>query len=147
MAAKSREHSTTQPLNHLTDSGFSLIEIVAALFILAVAIVPMIKAYAPALSSTTGKEEMVVFANQARGTLYRLLALDYATLNANLGDPADLSSLFGSGAEAAKETFMLNGRSYTPKLSIADAGGGPEGLLELTVTLENVVLSTLKANL
>lgn len=130
-----------------TGEGYSLIEIVVALFILAVAVVPMIRTYALALHSTTAKEEMVVFANRARGTLYRALALDYDTLNSNLGDPVDLAILFGSEAEAAKETFVLDGKSYTPEIAIVEAGGGSPGLLELRVTLENVVLSTLKAKL
>ena len=126
-------------------SGFSLMEIVVAIFILGIAIAPMVTAYAPALLSTTGKEEMVVFANQVRGTMHRVMALDFETLNANRGDPVNLTALFGSGAEAAKETFSVNGNTYTPTVVIADAGGGSEGLLEITVTVDRVTLKTLKA--
>jgi prepilin-type N-terminal cleavage/methylation domain-containing protein len=124
--------------------GFSLLELVMAMFILAMAIVPMVTAYTPALLSATEKEEMVVFANQVRGTMHRVLSLDFETLNANREDPVNLTNLFGSGTEAAKETFSLGGQSYTPSVTIADISGGSEGLLELTVTLQRVTLKTLK---
>lgn len=126
-------------------NGFSLLEIMVAIFILGIAIAPMVKAYTPALLSTTGKEEMVVFSNQVRGTMHRILALDYATLDDNQGDPVDLETLFGSAEEAAKETFSLNGETYAPTVVIADASGGAGGLLEITVTMDPVTLKTLKA--
>lgn len=128
----------------ISSNGFSLLEIVVALFILAIAIAPMVKAYTPSLLATTGKEEMVVFANQARATMHRVMALDFDTLNSHLGDPVNLTALFGSGTEAAKETFSLYGATYTPTVAIADSSGGTEGLLEITVNLDKVTLKTLK---
>ena len=124
---------------------FSLLEIILALLILTIAIVPMTKAFSPAIISTAGKEEMVTFANQAKGTLNRILTLDFQTLNTNQGNPVDLETLFGSAAEADKETFSLRGTSYTPTVAITDASGGAGGLLELTVSLDGVTLKSLKA--
>jgi hypothetical protein len=41
---------------------------------------------------------------------------------------------------------MLDGNSYTPTVAITDAGGGTDGLLQLTVTINQVRLTTLKAD-
>ncbi len=128
-----------------SDQGFTLIEILIAILILAVAIVPMLEAYLPALHATSSNEETMVLANQVRGTLDRVAALDFETLTNNQGDPVDLVTLFGSTEEAAKETFTLNGENYTPVVAITDASGGTGGLLQLTVTVSYVSLETLRA--
>ena len=126
-------------------NGFSLLEILLAAFILGVAIAPMINAITPAVRSTDDNEKTTVLINQVRSTLNRIAALDYATLDSNAGNPADLVSLFGSVDEAAKENFQLRGTTYTPTVSIIDGSGGVGGLLELTVSVERVSLKTLKA--
>lgn len=125
--------------------GFTLVEIIIAVALLAIAIVPMVSAYGPAIFSTSTEEETAVFTNQARGTLSRVAALDFATLDNNQGDPVDLATLFGSAPEAAKETFSLQGDAYTPTVAIADVGTGLGGLLEITVAMDQVNLKTLKA--
>ncbi len=125
--------------------GFTLVEIMIAVLLLAIAIAPMVSAFAPALLSTGGEEETAVFTNQVRGTLNRVISLDFETLNSIQGDPVDLETLFGSPEEAAKETFSFRGENYTPTVAITDASGGAGGLLELTVTLDRVSLETLKA--
>ena len=127
--------------------GFTLVEIVLVVLILGVAIVPMVGAFMPAGRSVSWNEQTTVFTNQARWTLSRAAALDFATLDANQGDPVNLSVLFGSGAEAAKEDFTFRGQSYTPALAVTDASGGVGGLLQLRVTIDDVTLTTLKANL
>jgi len=128
-----------------SQTGFTLLEIILALLILAIAISPIVNAYVPAMISTSGKEEMATFSNQLKGTLERVLALDFSTLTNNQGNPVDLEVLFGSALEANKETFSLNGQSYTPVVAIADASGGAGGLLEVTASLNGVTLKTLKA--
>ena len=127
--------------------GFTLVEIVLVVLILGIAIVPMVGAFSPAIRSVSQSEQTTVFANQARWTLSRVAALDFATLDANQGDPVDLSVLFGSGAEAAKEDFTFKGQTYTPTLAVTDASGGVGNLLQLRVTVDDVSLTTLKANL
>ncbi|MFC1516345.1 type II secretion system protein [Thermodesulfobacteriota bacterium] len=128
------------------ETGFTLLEIILAVFILAMAIVPMLSAFSPAIfTSGVQQEETAVFINQARGTLSRVEALDFTTLDANQGDPVNLAILFGSQAEADKESFTFAGQTYAPAVAIADAGGGVPGLLELTVTVDYVSLSTMKA--
>ena len=87
----------------------------------------------------------MIITNQARKTLSRVSALDYVDLLANLGDPVNLVALFGSDAEAAKESFTFNGNNYTPTVVIADASGGVGGLLKLSVTAADVTFTTLKA--
>jgi len=127
-----------------SNKGFTLVEILLTVLLLAIAIVPIVSAYGPAIFSTDAEEEMAVFTNQVRGTLSRALALDFATLDSNQGDPVNLATLFGTQAEADKETFSFRGVNYTPTVAITDASGGVGGLLELTVTLDSVSLKTLK---
>ncbi|UCG21990.1 MAG: type II secretion system protein [Deltaproteobacteria bacterium] len=130
------------PLNY---RGFTFLEIILVVLILAVAIVPMVRAFAPAVLTASTDEETTVLANQARGTLHRVMALDFDTLDSNQGDPVDLAVLFGSAAEADKETFTYKGKNYTPTVAITDASGGLGGLLQLTVTAEQVRFATLKS--
>ena len=129
----------------VSNKGFTLLEIIFAVLLLAIAIVPIMNAYAPAIFSTAGEEERAVFTNRARATLNRVAALEFSRLNDNLGNPVDLATLFGSAEEAAKETFALKGTSYTPAVAITDQGGGDGGLLEVEVTINYVSLKTLKA--
>jgi prepilin-type N-terminal cleavage/methylation domain-containing protein len=136
----------TMRLRLISDRGFSLVEILIAVMILALAIVPIINAIGPAVKTTAAEAQISVFTNQARATLNRLLTVDFATLNANQGDAVDLTSLLGSTDEANLENFLLNGKPYTPTVDITDAGGGAGGLLELTVTINQVRLTTLKAD-
>ena len=131
------------------ETGFTLLEIILAVFILAMAIVPMLSAFSPAIfTSGVQQEETAVFINQARGTLSRVEALDFTTLDANQGDPVNLAILFGSQAEADKESFTFAGQTYAPAVAIAIPEApedDPPGLLELTVTVDYVSLSTKKA--
>jgi prepilin-type N-terminal cleavage/methylation domain-containing protein len=134
-------------VNHtlLNRQGFTLFEIILTLLILAIAIIPMVNAFTPALLMTGQGEEQAVLTGQARQTMNRLLDLDFRTLDANRGNPADLTTLFGSAAEAAKENLDYLGQTYVPTVAITDASSGAGGLLELKVTLKNVKLQTLKA--
>jgi type II secretory pathway pseudopilin PulG len=129
----------------LTSEGFTFLEIMLVVLILAIAIVPMVRAFAPSVLTASTDEQTAVFANQARGTLNRVMALDFDTLNNNQGDPVDLVVLFGSAAEAAKESFGYKAKNYTPTVAITDASGGLGGLLQLTVTAEQVRFVTLKS--
>lgn len=126
-------------------NGFTFLEILLVVLLLAIAIVPMIRAFSPAVSSADSIEETAVLANQVRGSMNRVMALDFDTLSNNQGNPVNLVGLFGSAAEAAKEDFQFRGENYTPTVAITDASGGPGGLLQLTVTVDHVRLTTLKA--
>ena len=136
--------STRAPIP-LNCRGFTFLEIMLVVLILAIAIVPMVRAFAPAVLTASADEETAVVANQARGTLHRVMACDFDTLDKNQGDPVNLAALFGSAAEADKETFSLKGKNYTPTVAITDASGGLGGLLQLTVTLEQVRFATRKS--
>ncbi len=126
------------------NKGFTLFEIILAVLFLAIAIAPMLNAYSPAIFSIKGEEETAVFTNQARGTLNRVAALDFTTLDDNKGNPVNLTALFGSTEEADKETFFLKGTSYTPVVSISDVSGGDGGLLEIIATVDRISLKTLR---
>jgi Tfp pilus assembly protein PilV len=141
--------------------GFTIFEILLAMIILVIAIIPMVNAFAPSLLSTGQTEEQAVLTGQARSTMNRLLDLNFQTLYEKRGDPANLADLLGSAEEANKENFDYLGTTYTPVATICtaicttttttsctrvtDCVTGKSGLLELTVTLKNVKLQTLKA--
>ncbi|MBT8406896.1 MAG: type II secretion system GspH family protein [Deltaproteobacteria bacterium] len=127
------------------NKGFTLLEIILVVLILAIAIVPMVRAFSPGAISAKTEEETTVFTNQARGTLNRVMALDFDTLNSNQGAAVDLATLFGGAAEAAKESFTFKGENHTPTVAITDVSGGAGGLLELTVTISHIQLATRKA--
>ena len=134
--------------HHISHSqrGFTLFEIIMALLILAIAIVPMMNAFAPALLATGQGEEQAVLTGQARETMNWFLDLDFPTLDANKATPGVLVALFVSQAEPNKPRFSYLGQTYAPVVAIADASGGSGGLLELNVTLKTVTLRTLRAN-
>ena len=127
------------------NKGFTFLEILLVVLLLAITIVPMLRAFSPAVSSAESIEETAVFTNQVRGTMNRVMALDFDTLKDNQGDPVDLAALFGSAAEATKENFQFKRENYTPVVTITDASEGAGGLLQLTVTVDHVRLTTLKA--
>ena len=127
------------------EKGFTLFEILLAVLFLTIALAPMMNAFGPALSATGSEEDTMVFTNQARGTLNRIMCLDYSTLSANQGDPVNLTTLLGSAAEAAKEDFTLRGATFSPVAAIVDKSGGVGGLLEVSVRVVYVTLKTEKA--
>jgi len=143
-SAPEKAHPSRQRL--AGDHGFSLVEILIAVMILTLAVIPIINAVGPAVKTTAAEAQLAVFTNQARATLNRLLSLDFATLSANQGAAVDLASVFGSAAEADLESFLLNGRRYVPTVAITDASGGTGGLLRLAVTINQVHLTTLKSD-
>ena len=63
------------------NKGFTLLEILIAIIILGIAIVPMLNAFTPSIKSIGIEEETMIFTNQVRGTLNRLAGLDFAELN------------------------------------------------------------------
>ena len=121
--------------------GFTLFEVLLAISILVVAIVPIVRAYRPSVFSTGLELRQAICANQARQTLNRLLSLDFNTLWANQGNPINLNHLF----TASDETFFLQGFSQNPVVSIVDASGGAGGLVEITVTAADVTFKALRA--
>ena len=113
---------------------------------MAIAIIPIMNAFQPAIESSQIEEETKAFAHHARATLLRVAALDFETLETNQGNPVDLAALFGSAEEAAKESFSFQGQTRTPSVAITDAGGGAGDLLLLEAAVESVRLTMLKAN-
>jgi len=126
------------------DAGFIMMEVVLTLVLMAIAISPMLSAFTPALTAAGVTEEAAVFTNRTRATLNRVAALDFVLLSANTGDPVNLADLFGSQAEADKESFSFRGQAYTPRAAITDASGGEGGLLELTVECHDISYKTLR---
>ncbi|MHB8093092.1 MAG: type IV pilus modification PilV family protein [Syntrophales bacterium] len=154
-----RQFLSAHHISH-NQRGFTLFEIILTLLIMAIAIVPMMNAFAPALLATGQGEEQTILTGQARQTMNRLTNIDFLKLDANRGNPANLVALFGSQTEVDKEIFDYSGTTYAPVATICatdksgvrvpdcitNASDGTSGLLELTVTLKNVTLQTLKAN-
>ncbi len=126
--------------------GFSLLEMLLVLLLLAVAIVPLLSAFSPALKSQSVEETSLVFHNRVRGTLARVTTIPFATLNANQGNPANLVALFGSAGEAANEAFVFRGVNYQPRVAITNVSGGVGGLLRVSASVESVTLNALIAD-
>jgi prepilin-type N-terminal cleavage/methylation domain-containing protein len=136
--------------------GLTLIELTIAVFILGLAIVPMMDAFGSARQSVKVEEQTTVFAFQAMSTLSRIADLDYDDLLNNQGNSVDLSILFGSPTnpkpdEAAKESFILRGETYIPEISIAhytdpDTGEAIAGALVLTARIQHVSLTNVKVD-
>ncbi|MFH1077397.1 MAG: prepilin-type N-terminal cleavage/methylation domain-containing protein [Pseudomonadota bacterium] len=156
--------------NNYNRQGFTLLEIMMTITVLAIVIIPMMNALSSAYFSVETQEKTIVFLNRARGTLNRIACLDFDKIDPHKSDPApanptavDLKALLDgdtncgeSCPESAKETFSFNGISYTPTVYIlkydADGDGtivGDEtddyGLLEIKVTIEHVTLNMLRA--
>nr|WP_320192930.1 prepilin-type N-terminal cleavage/methylation domain-containing protein [uncultured Desulfobacter sp.] len=129
-----------------SSEGFTLFEILIALVILGTAIIPIMDAMAPSMSTIPYLEKEIVLTNRARGTLNRIIALDFDTLTANVGNPVDITSLFGNITEGQKEIFTHGSVVYQPVIAIEDESGGDNTLLKLSVTLENLKVATLKTN-
>jgi len=126
--------------------GFTLFEILIALVILGTAIIPIMEAMAPSLATIPYLEKEIVLTNRARGTLNRIMVLDFDTLTVNVGNPVDIATLFGSVTEGQKENFTHGGVVYQPVVAIEDESGVDNTLLKLSVTLENLKLTTLKTD-
>ena len=148
--------------------GFSLVEILLAVSLLTIAVVPMMEAFKPALFSAGGEEERAVFTSRARATLNRMASFTFGQLDrirAVIAMPVDTRSdweaaflalgLSGgdAAAEADKEIFAFKGTQYIPSLTMEyhDANGNSateeveKGLLQVSVAVEGVQLRTLKA--
>jgi len=128
-------------------AGFSLIEAAMVMVILAVAIVPLIMAFTPGMAASRNAARTLALSNQARGTLNRILGMNYSVLKAEQGTNVNLATLFGSAVEAARENCVIDGVTNTPVVSIVDAGEATGALLQITVTSDHIRLSTLKAKL
>ena len=126
-------------------SGFTLFEIIIALFIISLAIIPMMKSFGPAMMAATHVEKTAVITNQARATMERLLALDVLILKskADEAQPLSGSAVFGD----SDETFTFDGVSHSPEITITDVSGdSSKTLLNLTVAFAGVSISTRKAD-
>lgn len=129
--------------------GFTLFEVILAIFILVVAIVPLLDAYRPSLFATLSEEQTIVSTSQARRTLNRVACADFGKLdslvtNRNDWNVIDLNVLFPDGPS--------EGVDYTPTVKARDASYDDKkgikigGLLEIEVTVNRIKLSTLKAD-
>jgi prepilin-type N-terminal cleavage/methylation domain-containing protein len=128
----------------LKSSGFTLFEIIIALFIISIAVIPMMKSFGPAMSTAAIVEKTAVMTNRVRATMERLLVLDFDTLQSKVDDSQPLSgnAVFGD----TQETFAFEGSSYSPEITIIDSSGdASKTLLTLTVAIEDISVSTLKA--
>ncbi len=126
-------------------SGFTLFEIILAMLIISIAIIPMMQSFAPAMMATAKTEKKLVMSNRARATMERLLALDFDILKSKVDDSQPLTGndVFGD----SEENFTFKETSYAPSITISDASGdGSKTLLDLNITLENTSISTKKAD-
>lgn len=126
----------------LSQAGFTLFEIIIAVFILAVSVVPIMESFGPAFIATRDVERSIVFSNQARGTLNRMLALGFSDFDGQIGI-TDPSVLF----DDTGEDFFWQGEVKSPVIAISDkSGDNPSTLLELSVTIDEISFFSQKAD-
>jgi len=126
-------------------SGFTLFEIIMAMFVISIAVIPMMQSFGPAMMTAGAVEKTAVLTNQARATMERLLSLDFDTLRSKVdyAQPLTGNYVFGD----SDETFTFEAGTYSPEITISDASGdASKTLLDLTVALEGMSISTKKAD-
>ena len=139
-----------------SSSGFTLFEIIMAMFIISIAVIPMMQSFGPAMMTAGAVEKTSVLTNQARATMERMLALDFDTLRSKVDEaqPITVYDVFGVPTDPADpdypdypdDIFEFEGVSYTPAITITDASGdASKTLLDLTVSLAGMSVSTSKA--
>ncbi len=149
-AAETKMNGLSQRESHR--QGFTLIEVILVIILMALTVVPLLEAFRPSLISLNQAERTTVFKHQAMWTLSRVAAMDYQDLESNSSDNVNLDELLGSSDEADKESFTFKGQRYNSPEEIVvkikqsdkdedDIGG----LLEIGVCVEEVCLKTLKA--
>ncbi len=122
-----------------SSSGFTLFEIIMAMFVISIAVIPMMQSFGPAMMTAGAVEKTAVLSNQARATMEQLLALDFDDLKEQPADP--------DYPDYPDDNFEFEGVSYTPEINIIDASeDGSETLLKLTVTIDDIAFTTLKAD-
>lgn len=129
---------------HTSSSGFTLFEIIIAIFIISLAIVPMMEGFRPAMMTAASVEKTAVLTDRARGTLNRMLATDFDTLQSKAdAQPHTGTDVFGD----SEETFVFDGISFSPEITISDqSGDSSKTLLNLTVKIDTISFTTLRAD-
>jgi prepilin-type N-terminal cleavage/methylation domain-containing protein len=125
--------------------GFSLTELLVVIVILAIAIVPMINAFAPARRAGPLPQRSAALLCATEGILNQALDLGYAELAACRSAPATVLPMLAARNGTTTTGIVHRGTTYTPTLELADAGGGTGGLIMVTVTLGDETLVGLKA--
>ncbi|MCF7939703.1 MAG: type II secretion system GspH family protein [Spirochaetales bacterium] len=130
-----------------SQQGFSLMEVLLVIILLAVAVVPMLESFSPSLNALNQAEQTTIRKHQALGTLNRVLTMEYEVLESNSTGSNVLNDLFGSSEE---ESFLYEDED-SPDIRIiiekyVDSDGNEQdGLLEIEVSVGMVTLNTRKA--
>ena len=129
---------------NLNARGFLMMDLMIAILLMAIALGPMINSFFPSFTAMDSQGRRAVMTAGAQGTLNRVAGRTYDSLKLYIGTSPTLAALLG-GPAAAQETVSFKGQSYLPVVTITDASGGSNGLLEISVTLDTIVFKTLKA--
>jgi len=129
-------------LHRTTDNkGFSLIEMMIAVAIIGIALVPMYGSLAVSFQARTASEERTVLMNSARAKMEEILAMDFNLVDATLSD-----SVIVLGQTVTREVIVDpydgNGNGIVdPILDPVD-----NDIKKITVRMNGVQLETLKFN-
>jgi prepilin-type N-terminal cleavage/methylation domain-containing protein len=122
--------------------GFSLVELLLAMVIMVIALVPLMDSITASLQSTRFSEENTIIINYAREKMEDVLAMNFSSITVSVpsGNPTVLS-----------DTVTVLGktvnRDVVVELYDGDGDSIPDAdLKKITVKIEDVQQDTLKAN-
>ncbi len=126
-------------------AGFTLTELLVVIVILAIAVIPMIEAFAPARRAGPLPQQRTTLIYETEGILNQVLDLPYAEVAAYQASPVTLLPVLAARNGTTTTGVVYRGTTYTPTLKLTDAGGGTGGLVMVTVTVDDETLTALKA--
>lgn len=121
-------------IRHSSSKGFSLVEILIAVTIMVIALVPIMESITASFQSSRAGEDNTILVNYAREKMEDVLAMDFDDVNSSLDDTV---TFFGKtvARDVTVEYYDGNGDSIPDN-----------DLKKITVIVEGVQLETLLAN-
>jgi prepilin-type N-terminal cleavage/methylation domain-containing protein len=124
------------------NSGFSLVEVLLVLVIIAIAIIPLTDSITSSFQSATVSEENTVLVNYAREKMDDVLAMDFSTVAESVpsGTPTALSDTVTVSGETVNRDVLV-------ELYDGDGDLTPDNTLKkISVKIRDFQLETLMAN-
>ena len=132
------------------ESGFSLIELVLAVLIMGMALVPMLESLGSAFDPSSSVEAQVLLNNAARAKMEEVLAMPYSDVNVSgSGNPSPILSdvITVQGESLARDVYVVLWDGDGDGNGSPEVSGLPDAdLKKITVEVGTVRLTTLLSN-